>query len=218
MNPFFNSISSAIICLLFLVTDLSYAQTNETKYIPNETYKTTGQPKVDRSEKAKKEFLKSKGYSQEPKGYQVDHIKPLSQGGKDEPSNMQLITVEEHKAKTARERKQVSETNHISHNKNTTSPSSKPATYNYSEPKPANSSPKPVKYNYTAPKSSNNSYKPAPSYYSTPKSSNSSPKPVNYNYSAPKSNSSYKPATSNYSTPRSYNSNRSYSSGGGRRK
>ena len=38
-------------------------------------------------------------------GWQVDHIKPLKCGGADLPHNMQWLTVEQHKIKTAREAK-----------------------------------------------------------------------------------------------------------------
>jgi 5-methylcytosine-specific restriction endonuclease McrA len=76
-----------------------------TKYKSNETYKTSGLPKVQRSEAAKKQFLKSKGYDRIPPGDEVDHIIPLSKGGKDEPSNMQLIPKSVHKQKTASEKK-----------------------------------------------------------------------------------------------------------------
>ena len=38
-------------------------------------------------------------------GYQIDHRVPLGHGGADEPANMQWLSVEEHKAKTARERR-----------------------------------------------------------------------------------------------------------------
>jgi hypothetical protein len=81
---------------------------NGTRYVSGETYKTTGQPKVQRSSSAKQGFLKNKGYTSVPNGYQVDHVIPLSQGGKDIPQNMQLITIEAHKQKTARERSQTS--------------------------------------------------------------------------------------------------------------
>ena len=96
---------------LFLSIGISFAQQkqtykkNGTTYYSNETYSTTGQPKVKRSSTAKKEFLESKGYNNVPAGNQVDHIIPLSKGGADKPENMQLITTEEHKVKTANERK-----------------------------------------------------------------------------------------------------------------
>jgi 5-methylcytosine-specific restriction endonuclease McrA len=61
--------------------------------------------KVVRSQAAKRQFLKSKGLTRIPKGYQIDHIKPLSQGGKDEPSNMQLLSTKDHQRKTASERR-----------------------------------------------------------------------------------------------------------------
>lgn len=39
-------------------------------------------------------------------GYQVDHITPLKCNGADAPHNMQWLTVEQHKIKTAREAKE----------------------------------------------------------------------------------------------------------------
>ena len=38
-------------------------------------------------------------------GYQIDHRVPLSRGGADEPDNMQWLSVEQHRAKTGRERR-----------------------------------------------------------------------------------------------------------------
>jgi hypothetical protein len=76
-----------------------------TRYRTGETYKTTGKPKVERSMTAKKKFLKSLGYKRVPPGYEVDHVIPLSEGGPDTPSNMQLIPKSVHKQKTAAERK-----------------------------------------------------------------------------------------------------------------
>jgi 5-methylcytosine-specific restriction endonuclease McrA len=76
-----------------------------TKYKVGESYKSSGLPKVERSSSAKKEFLKQHGYQKVPQGYQVDHIVPLSKGGADQPSNMQLLPTEIHKNKTASERK-----------------------------------------------------------------------------------------------------------------
>jgi hypothetical protein len=87
----------------------SYKSTYElggTKYKYNESYKTTGLPKVERSRSAKNEFLENQGYKRTPLGYEVDHIIPLSKGGVDKPYNMQLLPKEVHKQKTANERKQ----------------------------------------------------------------------------------------------------------------
>lgn len=36
-------------------------------------------------------------------GYQVDHVQPLCAGGKDEPGNLQWLTVQEHQRKTKRD-------------------------------------------------------------------------------------------------------------------
>jgi len=80
-------------------------KSGSTTYIMGENYKTTGMPKVKRNSGAKEKFLKSKGYKKVPQGYEVDHIIPLSKGGQDDPSNMQLIPKEMHKQKTANERK-----------------------------------------------------------------------------------------------------------------
>jgi hypothetical protein len=96
-----------LIATLILFGENAVAQStyksNGTTYYTNKTYKTTGKPEVDRSSSAKNRFLKSQGYTKIPHGYQIDHKVPLSEGGADVPSNMQLITVEEHKQKTAHE-------------------------------------------------------------------------------------------------------------------
>ncbi|MEM6630456.1 MAG: HNH endonuclease signature motif containing protein [Bacteroidota bacterium] len=76
----------------------------QTEYIVGEYYSTTGKPKVKRSYANRRAFLESLGLEEVPKGFEVDHIIPLSQGGTDDPSNMQLLTVEQHAQKTARER------------------------------------------------------------------------------------------------------------------
>ena len=66
--------------------------------------------KIKRSEAAKREFMRSNpcpltGLSTgKCHGYVVDHIKPLSCGGADEPSNMQWQTVAEAKVKDRTER------------------------------------------------------------------------------------------------------------------
>jgi 5-methylcytosine-specific restriction endonuclease McrA len=56
--------------------------------------------RIERSESAKHAFLKNHGYKRVPSGYEVDHIIPLYAGGRDSPSNMQLLTKAQHNAKT----------------------------------------------------------------------------------------------------------------------
>jgi hypothetical protein len=74
-------------------------KSGNTTYISGQTYKTTGMPKVQRSESAKREFMKETGYSNGRPGYVVDHVVPLKRGGSDTPSNMQWQTKEEAKQK-----------------------------------------------------------------------------------------------------------------------
>lgn len=81
---------------------------NGTEYYKNETYSTTGKPKVKRNMAVRHQFLKRLGYDEVPEGYEVDHRIPLSQGGSDTPDNMQLLTIEQHTAKTASERSNIS--------------------------------------------------------------------------------------------------------------
>lgn len=91
-----------ILLYLFLLSGIICAQNTyklvKTEYYSNQYYKS-GQPKVKQSQANEKEFLKSKGYNKTPKDYEVDHIVLLSQGGTDSPSNMQLLTKEEHRQK-----------------------------------------------------------------------------------------------------------------------
>ena len=56
--------------------------------------------KIKRSQEAKRSFLKQHGLTKVPKGYEVDHRVPLCAGGSDSPSNMQLLTKAQHRAKT----------------------------------------------------------------------------------------------------------------------
>lgn len=78
---------------------LRYGQTN----LGGGMYQS-GYPIVERSQGARMSFLRSHGYRRLPSGYEIDHIRPLSQGGADTPENMQLLTKEQHHLKTARER------------------------------------------------------------------------------------------------------------------
>jgi hypothetical protein len=56
--------------------------------------------RIQRSEIAKRSFLKQHGLQRVPRGMQVDHRVPLCAGGADSPSNMQLIPTSQHRAKT----------------------------------------------------------------------------------------------------------------------
>lgn len=60
---------------------------------------------VKRNPKVVERFLKKEGLTKTPKGKEVDHIKPLVDGGSDTVRNMQLLTVKQHATKTAREAK-----------------------------------------------------------------------------------------------------------------
>lgn len=98
-----------LILVLLSFALFSNAQSNtyvigNTEYYIGKYYKTTGKPKVKRSSSNKRDFLTKLGYSKVPYGYEVDHIIPLSEGGSDDPSNMQLLTKRQHKDKTAKEK------------------------------------------------------------------------------------------------------------------
>ena len=67
-------------------------------------YKSSGLLK-ERSSAAKQEFLRQHGLKEVPEGYEVDHIVPLSAGGSDDPSNMQLLPKSLHRLKTDWERR-----------------------------------------------------------------------------------------------------------------
>ena len=55
--------------------------------------------RIQRSSSERQKFLKSQGLTHTPPGYQVDHVKPLSKGGADKTSNMQLIPKDSPKEK-----------------------------------------------------------------------------------------------------------------------
>lgn len=63
------------------------------------------QGRIQRSSKAKHEFMKKSGYPNGRPGYVIDHIVPLACGGTDASSNMQWQTKAEAKTKDRIERK-----------------------------------------------------------------------------------------------------------------
>ena len=56
-----------------------------------------------RDPEVRKKFLAKLDRQRAPAGYEVDHIKPLEDGGRDSMANMQLLTKAKHQAKTNRE-------------------------------------------------------------------------------------------------------------------
>lgn len=113
IRPLFTIICSLVLNSIF--SQETY-KIGSTEYYYNTIYKTTGQPKVKRSQSVRNEFLQSRGYNSVPNGYEVDHIQPLSEGGLDETYNMQLLTKEEHRQKTARERRSNSNSTYYNDN------------------------------------------------------------------------------------------------------
>ena len=71
--------------------------------------------RIQRSAKAREQFKKQTGYPHGRKGYVIDHIIPLSKGGRDDPSNMQWQTKEEAKEKDKWERGQTHNTHYKKH-------------------------------------------------------------------------------------------------------
>lgn len=112
-NPYYFKEPNEFTPILYTPSTSGTYSVNGTEYYANETYSTTGKPKVKRSISTRNQFLRSKGYNEVPEGYEVDHITPLSQGGADTPDNMQLLTVEQHRLKTAKERASTSHTGYI---------------------------------------------------------------------------------------------------------
>jgi len=58
-----------------------------------------------RKPSTKQRWLKRHGYEEVPKGYALDHKKPLSEGGTDTLWNLQLIKKSTHIKKTGKEAK-----------------------------------------------------------------------------------------------------------------
>jgi 5-methylcytosine-specific restriction endonuclease McrA len=61
--------------------------------------------KQKRDPKVLERFLKKEGLTKTPRGKEIDHIKPLVDGGSDTVRNLQLLTEKQHALKTKREAK-----------------------------------------------------------------------------------------------------------------
>ncbi|MGS2761256.1 HNH endonuclease signature motif containing protein [Sinomicrobium sp. M5D2P9] len=103
MKYFFTSLLFFFFFPSVCTSQETYKQDN-TEYYSDRYYTTTGKPMVKRSEANKRKFLASKSLTEVPEGYEIDHIIPLSEGGTDDPENMQLLTIAEHREKMAKER------------------------------------------------------------------------------------------------------------------
>ena len=85
----------------------SYSYTEHThspSYNYSRSYSTPGvvrdsHGRIKRSSSARYAFMKQTGYPHGRKGYIIDHIKPLKEGGCDCPENMQWQTIQDAKAK-----------------------------------------------------------------------------------------------------------------------
>ena len=56
-----------------------------------------------RDQKVVERFLKKEGLTKIPKGTEIDHKRPLVDGGSDTVRNLQLLTEKQHATKTKRE-------------------------------------------------------------------------------------------------------------------
>lgn len=92
------------ILLMLAVAIPSEARHRAQTYVDsNGTRRVVKTHKVYRDYKAVRDFKRTHPKPNDGHAYDVDHIKPLSQGGADKPSNMQWIRTEDHRRKTARE-------------------------------------------------------------------------------------------------------------------
>ena len=80
---------AAILTAFLFLSPVAFAKGRPKTYCESCSRDKRG--RIERSSSERMKFLKSKGLSHTPPGYQVDHIIPLSKGGCDCVENMQLI-------------------------------------------------------------------------------------------------------------------------------
>lgn len=95
----------SVLFILLLAVPAQARKRAETYIDQNGVKRVVSTHKVYRDYKAVNDFKRTHPKPNDGRAYDIDHIKPLSQGGADKPSNMQWISVEEHRRKTANERK-----------------------------------------------------------------------------------------------------------------
>lgn len=101
-----NRIITLLITILLLVSVSSTeARKRSETYVDQDGVRRVQKSgKIYRDYKAVKKFKQKHPMPDDGHAYDIDHIKPLSKGGADRPSNMQWIRVEDHRKKSAREK------------------------------------------------------------------------------------------------------------------
>lgn len=92
-----------IFTLLMMVSVCEARKKADTYVDQNGVKRVQGTGKIYRDQKAINDFKKKNPKPNDGHAYDIDHKKPLAQGGADKPSNMQWIRAEDHRKKTAKE-------------------------------------------------------------------------------------------------------------------
>lgn len=93
-----------IVMLAAFVTIAEARKRVETYFDGNGVRRVQQTGKIYRDYAAVRAFKKKNPKPNDGRAYDIDHIIPLNKGGADKPSNMQWITVEEHRKKSGLEK------------------------------------------------------------------------------------------------------------------